>query len=258
MQSTQARLCTIDGCGKAHEARGLCDMHYQRVRRGLDPRGRQCVSCDRYLAEAFGERYGKRRFCSDACKPRCSFSLCERPLRKGGLCEAHYEQSKRTGSTWGIRPWGDVGGACEFCDSPIPANVRSRRFCSGACARLWYRWRGDRPAERPCAECGMTIDLNFMHPSGKRRPATARLCERCRARHRFGMSVNQLAARDGAVCAICREAVDMTLRRPDSLFGPSIDHVVPRANGGTDDPDNLALAHFWCNAVKSDREGFTI
>lgn len=72
------------------------------------------------------------------------------------------------------------------------------------------------------------------------------------------MSVMQLAKRDGTDCTICGEVVDMTLTRPSSLFGPSVDHVLPRALGGTDDPENLALAHYWCNAVKSDRSGFSM
>lgn len=29
------RLCTIEGCGRKHEAKGLCYMHYQRQKRGL-------------------------------------------------------------------------------------------------------------------------------------------------------------------------------------------------------------------------------
>lgn len=28
------RLCSVDGCGKPHQARGLCSMHYNRVLRG--------------------------------------------------------------------------------------------------------------------------------------------------------------------------------------------------------------------------------
>ncbi len=72
------------------------------------------------------------------------------------------------------------------------------------------------------------------------------------------MTVAELAERDGTLCTICGDEVDMTLRRKDSVFCASIDHRIPRALGGTDDPENLALAHFWCNAVKSDRVAFTI
>jgi HNH endonuclease len=29
-----------------------------------------------------------------------------------------------------------------------------------------------------------------------------------------------------------------------------VDHIVPRSDGGTDDPDNLQIAHWRCNALK--------
>lgn len=61
-----------------------------------------------------------------------------------------------------------------------------------------------------------------------------------------------------SLCSICGNAVDLALSRKDSVFCASIDHIVPRSRGGSDHPDNLALAHFWCNAVKSDREGFVM
>jgi len=94
--------------------------------------------------------------------------------------------------------------------------------------------------------------------NGARRTMNTKLCDACRRRRKFRTTVFAIAQRDGTDCTICCEPVDMTLRRRDSVFCPSIDHRLPRARGGTDDPENLALAHFWCNAVKSDREGFTI
>lgn len=27
------RVCSIEGCGRVHDARGLCQLHYQRLRR---------------------------------------------------------------------------------------------------------------------------------------------------------------------------------------------------------------------------------
>ena len=81
-----------------------------------------------------------------------------------------------------------------------------------------------------------------------------RLCEVCKkAKYlRHGMSVNELAARDGTDCGICGEPVDMGARYPNPS-GPSVDHVLPVARGGSDDPANLQLSHLRCNHVKSSR-----
>lgn len=54
-------------------------------------------------------------------------------------------------------------------------------------------------------------------------------------------------------CWICEKAVDKTLsgRDPD---GPSIDHVIARAKGGTNDRSNLRLAHLRCNSARPGQE----
>lgn len=46
--------------------------------------------------------------------------------------------------------------------------------------------------------------------------------------------------------------MDFRLTAPDP-YRPSVDHRVPRARGGTNEPENLQLAHLHCNQVKSDR-----
>lgn len=55
-----------------------------------------------------------------------------------------------------------------------------------------------------------------------------------------------LILRDGMLCHWCREPMkrDVGLHAPERL---SIDHVVARADGGTNDIDNLVLAHQGCN-----------
>jgi len=52
-----------------------------------------------------------------------------------------------------------------------------------------------------------------------------------------------LVARDGAVCYLCRQGAD-----PEDPL--EIEHVKPRAAGGSDDLDNLGLAHRSCNRTK--------
>jgi 5-methylcytosine-specific restriction endonuclease McrA len=36
-------------------------------------------------------------------------------------------------------------------------------------------------------------------------------------------------------------------------MGASLDHVVPISKGGTDEPENLKLAHFICNVRKGNK-----
>lgn len=53
-------------------------------------------------------------------------------------------------------------------------------------------------------------------------------------------------------CALCGEAVDRSLEWPHPL-SKSVDHIVPISKGGTDDIENLQLAHLRCNISKHDR-----
>jgi 5-methylcytosine-specific restriction endonuclease McrA len=62
--------------------------------------------------------------------------------------------------------------------------------------------------------------------------------------------------RDGGVCLLCGKLV-----KPGTAFfnlrsdyhKPAIDHIVPRARGGQNDPDNLRLLCWSCNSQKGAR-----
>jgi 5-methylcytosine-specific restriction endonuclease McrA len=64
--------------------------------------------------------------------------------------------------------------------------------------------------------------------------------------------VEVVAERDGYVCGICREAVDMGLAHPDP-YSRSLDHIIPLARGGAHSYDNTQLAHLRCNVSKGAR-----
>lgn len=66
------------------------------------------------------------------------------------------------------------------------------------------------------------------------------------------MSVHQIAERDGRKCCICHRIVDMALSGR-AKWGPTIEHLIPVSRGGTNDPDNLALAHRHCNTSRGNR-----
>jgi 5-methylcytosine-specific restriction endonuclease McrA len=63
------------------------------------------------------------------------------------------------------------------------------------------------------------------------------------------MTVGELAKRDGPNCGICGNPVSLRAPKHDP-DKPSIDHIIPRALGGTNDPKNLQLAHLSCNHRK--------
>lgn len=54
-------------------------------------------------------------------------------------------------------------------------------------------------------------------------------------------------------CGICGKPVDFTIKTPDPLSAV-IDHIIPIAKSGhPSDIDNLQLAHWTCNRLKSDK-----
>jgi 5-methylcytosine-specific restriction endonuclease McrA len=63
----------------------------------------------------------------------------------------------------------------------------------------------------------------------------------------------EIAARDRYYCQLCtprrRVAMNKIVPHPKA---PTIDHVVPLAQGGDDTRANVQLAHFICNCLKSD------
>lgn len=93
---------------------------------------------------------------------------------------------------------------------------------------------------------------------------TPGFCERChtkdfyknakRKRGFVGSTVTalELAAAQKWVCSLCGGKLE-TRWAQGSHLSISIDHTVPRSQGGTDDPSNLTAAHLICNIRKSDK-----
>jgi 5-methylcytosine-specific restriction endonuclease McrA len=52
---------------------------------------------------------------------------------------------------------------------------------------------------------------------------------------------------------LCTQQIDMSLKYPNPM-APSIDHQVPIARGGSNDPSNLRATHWICNVRKRDRD----
>jgi hypothetical protein len=57
----------------------------------------------------------------------------------------------------------------------------------------------------------------------------------------------RLRERDGDYCWLCLKPIDFTITSMEDPMRPSRDHVVPVALGGTDEDQNMRLAHDRCN-----------
>lgn len=218
-------------------------------------RTRNCLGCEGVIILA--PRASGPKFCSDKCRPRCSVEECDGPRVKREWCASHYAQWRSTGIA--PRPFQRKWSApqpCVVCGCE-ERSTELRRFCSWACRQLHLAYDGNVPGSVGCVLCGTVIDLTVRGKGGQRKKASTKLCRPCRQDYgKYQMSAGQLALRDGANCGICSAPVDMTIRRADDAkWCASVDHVLPRALGGTHEPGNLQLAHLYCNQVKSDLRG---
>ena len=100
-----------------------------------------------------------------------------------------------------------------------------------------------RPLVRPAAPARQLPYPPHTFAEPKSRKAKKRRPGRSRLRRSAAVCV-KLAERDGWVCHLCGDPID-----PSAKGGhqPTIDHLIPRSEGGSNAQENLKLAHRRCN-----------
>lgn len=88
------------------------------------------------------------------------------------------------------------------------------------------------------------------------------ICDKCSRKHKIRnhsyKPLKELYKRDKGICYLCGNKCDYedyTYKGNTFIAGnyyPSIDHVIPISKGGTDDWNNIKLAHRICNSLKRD------
>jgi predicted nucleic acid-binding Zn ribbon protein len=219
------RACDVGDCDRKHLARGLCSMHYKRKHATKTKYQIVCEVCGSGHA---GSR-PTQRFCSDACK---------------GVA---YQTERRTTS----RELVHVGPA--YPVTWLPPQHPVIRGVAKAKRRTWYCGS--------CAWCGEGYSTLF--PQGR---YCSRRCLRAQARADYRLSRGAFAVsrrvrlsiyeRDAWTCQLCMESVDQDLMTtdPQNEWAPSLDHIECQAWALVADhsPNNLRLAHRWCNSVRGD------
>lgn len=223
--------CRCDECRGAHNRR----MREYSARRRAEGRplhaskravGRECARCGmQFAARLDAVKAGYGRYCSQRCN-----RLSMTDLRAGNPIGTSRPRAPRKSA---VRKRAEKSAA------------RSAQGTTGG-GRVWI--------QGACLICG----TDFLSAG-----AASRYCSReCRAqarRRRGWISYPDRLAiyvRDDYSCHICGESTSKDYDCSDP-WSPTLDHLVPRALGGGDEPSNLAVAHLWCNSVRGDLTHFT-
>lgn len=232
---------------------------------------RTCEVC----AALYRYTYAKQRTCSRTCGVQlrrsvaitCTCETCARLFtwagasRPAAYCSEMCRPSIAHPTSRPRQPLRTV--ACAVCSVAFRTN-RIQEHCSPACAMVGkrrydraYNARRPKPA-RSCA-CGSPLNGRRLKCDTCRltRSQVRRLDKRRRRALKLGVpteryTLAEIAQRDQRMCQLCRKRVAMTKVVPHPK-APTIDHVVPLAEGGNDLRSNVQLAHFLCNCTKSHR-----
>ena len=97
-RGTPGRLCSVEGCERKHEAKGLCALHHKRLRKGipLDTAIRQTNKGRICSVEGCGRKYFSNDMCYHhyAAGRICSVEGCERRHVAKNLCDTHYSRAR--------------------------------------------------------------------------------------------------------------------------------------------------------------------
>jgi hypothetical protein len=110
---------------------------------------------------------------------------------------------------------------CKGCEQTFTTTSNKKLYCSTECQK-WFRTqhRTERDKEY----------INAKTPSFKRRIYFA----------------------SEGICGICKEPIDLRNKYPNPKSF-SIDHIIPRAAGGSHSFSNLQAAHLDCNARRGNK-----
>ena len=255
------KICSVDGCDKPVQAKGLCNTHYKRLQRLGDPLAcvketkphkpapvAVCPVCGKEFKSHIEHGNRRKKYCSPEC----------------------YENAKGIGSSTNL-----CWKKCEHCGKLFVARPAFKKYCNeckqqNASHKLSYM-KTDKHINKThvgkCVVCGKKFINNYgekkrIYCSGecrnksetnKQSNADAQRRRKARKLQNACIPYKRLDIyeRDQWICGICGKFVDIALKHPHPMSA-SIDHIIPLAKGGGDAPDNVQLAHLICNSRKRD------
>ena len=240
--------CTVAGCNNRHLARGLCSTHYNQQYQP-DRHARvdvPCTYCGTMTTTGKSNSKKRRPVCSDYCKSALRFPP------KSELPADHWARWYGKASAWPRMPLVQCGG----CGDMFAPSSEIRTCCSNRCYRTkaLYDNGGMPEAERAtiprqCTDCGDTYTSPYV---GQTR------CTPCKRTHSRTWRISDrrrfaLYKRDKYKCHICGKKTNINGHYLDNNY-PTLDHLVPRSKGGSDEDYNLATCCRECNTLRGANE----
>lgn len=214
---------------------------------------------------------GSQTYCSPACRPRrpsgarirtygeapcewCTTTFTRTSFRQRFCSTKCIGESKRSGVT-SVIPW----ASCLDCRQWFVARG-SRRTHGPSCPS-----RAKQP--RPCQTCGQLIPpslhgatiycsrscrTNSDAHRASRRAAKAKRRARERGARVETFDPQEVFERDQWICGLCNNRTLRTKAVPHPR-APTLDHIVPLAEGGEHSRANTQCACFLCNSIKGAR-----
>lgn len=173
-----------------------------------------------------------RQFVCAVCG--CVWAEATKPGRPPKLCsdECRAENARRNASNWRRDPQN-----AELLKNRLEETREQR-------AAAWAAYY-EKHRERLIA-----ASVQWLRENPQRRSAysAARHARTRGSADAENFSLDEIFERDSGLCHLCGQKVARkTKRRRD---GPSMDHIVPVSQGGPHTRENVALAHFSCNASR--------
>ena len=219
-----------------------------------------CAQCGG-KCEGGGARGPKPKYCSGPCRNRAKWDR----QKAANPCPGCGEPMSRPSSSSSVDP------RCRKCRTTSEHGTYAMYKkhgcrcdpCRKANTAEHARWRARRrsmnkpvkpSARRECEQCG----VSFLARTDTGQRFCSALCVKQsqgydgteRGRFRISASArSEIYENAGWVCSLCKSPV-----RPDEDVNhpryPTLDHIVPRSRGGSDDPSNLRLACRQCNTLR--------
>lgn len=137
--ANDTRLCSVDGCERKTSSRGMCDMHYRRVRATGSP-FRLCVTC----GASMDGKPRKAIYCDDACAV-CSVDGCKKKAHSKLMCHMHEMRFRQHGTPY---------RKCETCGDEMPEDFGLAKYCGAMCRPRCKVDRCEEPYRSTDGYCG--------------------------------------------------------------------------------------------------------